>query len=101
MNHVGVLSPVDSPSPLARHGKSPLRRLHKFSLHIPTAAAHIAGAALAAIWESDQMTNDQEMKDIVRTSTQERDVVELGEVSVETKGGAGTQLFDGGAGWWF
>lgn len=47
------------------------------------------------------MTNDQEMQDAVMASAQERDFVELGEVSVETKGSSGSNFLDGGPGWWF
>jgi hypothetical protein len=41
------------------------------------------------------------MKDVVTTTTQDSDFVELGDVSVETKGGNGSHQFDGGGGWWF
>jgi hypothetical protein len=47
------------------------------------------------------MRTELEMKDVVTTTTQDSDFVELGEVSVETKGGGGSHMFDGGGGWWF
>jgi len=46
------------------------------------------------------MTSDQEVKDVVTTSTEDGEFVELGEVSVETKGGSGSQFLDGGPGWY-
>jgi len=51
--------------------------------------------------ESDQMTTEHEMSEVVTTTTQDLDFVELGEVSVETKGGSGSHQLDGGGGWWF
>jgi hypothetical protein len=63
-------------------------------------AAHDRVAAIAATLESDQMTTELEMKGAA-TTTQEIDFVELGEVSTDTKGGAGQNVLDGGAGWWF
>jgi hypothetical protein len=81
--------------------KLPLRQPRKFLLRIPTATAHIGTLHSQPLLESDQMTTDREMQDVVVTSTQGEDVVELGEVSMETKGGAGQNVFDGGPGWWF
>ena len=78
-----------------------LRRLHRFSLHIPTLVAHDRGAAIAATLESDQMTTEHEMEDAVTARAQESDVVELGEVSVDTKGCCGLNQFDGSNGYWF
>lgn len=46
------------------------------------------------------MTTEQEMQDVVMTSTREEEFVELGEASIETKGGQGTQFLDGGPGWY-
>ncbi len=45
--------------------------------------------------------SELEVQDVAVTTTQEVDLVELGEVSVDTKGGNGSHVLDGGGGWWF
>lgn len=47
------------------------------------------------------MTTEHEMSEVVMATTQDVEFVELGEISVETKGGNGSHTFDGGGGWWF
>jgi hypothetical protein len=47
------------------------------------------------------MNNDYEVRDVVSAPAQDADVVELGDVSTETKGGGGQNFMDGGAGYYF
>jgi hypothetical protein len=46
------------------------------------------------------MTTDREMEDVVVTSAEQGEFAELGEVSVETKGGGGFYIYDGGLGYY-
>ncbi len=47
------------------------------------------------------MTTDREMEDVVVTSAEGEEVVELGDVTVETKGIQASNYYDGGAGYFF
>ncbi|HEU4592436.1 MAG TPA: hypothetical protein VFS13_16120 [Steroidobacteraceae bacterium] len=47
------------------------------------------------------MTTDREMEDVVVTSAQGEELVELGAVTTDTKGTSGYNFWDGGAGYWF
>ena len=47
------------------------------------------------------MNNDYEVRDVVLAPARDEDFVELGEVSVETKGSQGQNVYDGGAGYYF
>ncbi|HEU4625866.1 MAG TPA: hypothetical protein VFS52_13930 [Steroidobacteraceae bacterium] len=47
------------------------------------------------------MTTDRGMEDVVVTLAQGEEVVDLGEITVETKGSQGRNFYDGGAGYFF